>query len=452
MTIGHGLVARNLLRSDFLTVILSQNSIRLIVMTPAAGNFHFENEFKNDRVIFEKLPGNKYRAVREGLINILHAMTVFNGTSRIKLLIRISDNKLVWFKYLFRKMSSVIIGRFVFFRKIISKLDQFLLPDVLNEKIINKHQPDLVFCTSLMMRNEVDVVKACRKLGVPVIGMVKSWDNLVKDIPLRMLPDRLVVWNEIMLKQAVQYQLVPKENIDIVGIPQFDVYEDVIRNNVINRKQFMESLGADPDKKLIVFASEGKWSPNDPDIIKMITGFIKDGLLDHHCHLHVRPHFCWVNFLEPLFALEEHGIVSVDKTWNESDAFPDRWDPSVEDMNHLANTMRFADVLVTSPSTIVLDGVYFDTPVINIGFDGYDENKEGHSVRLLYETEYYKTVMNYDATTYVNSQEMLLKGINWNLANPDGKSIARKKLREDFCYRLDGSSGKRIAENVISSL
>ena len=211
----------------------------------------------------------------------------------------------------------------------------------------------------------------------------------------------------------------------------------------------MRSINADPEKKLILFTSEGKWSPDDPKIVQLITRFIKEGNLEHNCHLHVRPHFCWKEYLDPLFELQEKGLVSVDKEWNKSNIFPDNWDPSFKDMMHLANSIKYSDLVITSPSTIVLDASYFNKPIINIGFDM--SNSEGNSSRLalLYETEYYKKVMEYDATEYVTNADQLLIKINKLLKDGSTKSLNQDKLKSEFICFIDGKSGERIAKKSL---
>lgn len=453
MTVSHGLVSRNLLRNKFFELIKERSDVRLVILTPAAGNAEFEREFCSDNVVVEKMLCNRSRPYRERLINFLHASAVFTGTSKVKFQTRIGRDRFIGLRMLLRQVSAFLLGRSVLYRKAIRLLDRAILPDERNVALLKKYRPSLVFCTSIIMPDEIDIVKAAKKENVRVIGMVKSWDNLVKDIPLRMPPDVLLVWNEVMKSQAIRYQLMQRNKIEMVGIPQFDIYEEVARRGKLTRDQFMLAIGADPNKKLIVFASEGKWSPGDPEIVKIITRFIKKGLLKEDCHLHVRPHFCWASYLEPLFQLEEEGVVTVDKEWNKTNAFPEKWDPSDKDTMHLAHSMKFADVVITSPSTIVLDAIYFDKPVISIGFDGVEQREYAHSVRMLYETEYYKKVMEFEATDYVTNQDQLLWSINKILRNGGEDRVEKRAiLRNEFCAYRDGRSGERIAKFILETL
>ena len=451
MTVGHGLVARNLLRNQFLEIIKKKN-IKLVIVTTAAGNEKFEKEFLSQNIIIEKMRSNVKRPLRERLINFLHVSMQYNGTTEIKFKLREGKDKFIKFRSYIRRVFAFIFGKSVLIRKMIAKLDQFLLPDNVNDDLILKYKPSLCFCTSMLITKEIDLIKAAKKRNIPVIGMVKSWDNLVKDIPLRLQPDILLVWNEVMKSQAINHQLIPEEKIKMVGIPQFDIYEKINNTRSLTRNQFMKSIKANPLKKLILFASEGMWSPGDPEIVRIIIDFIKKGYLKKDCHLHVRPHFLWGDYLEPLFKLEEDGLVSVDTEWNKSDAFPDRWDPTYKDMLHLAHSMKFADVVITSPSTIVLDASYFNKPIINIGFDNSPTKNNTKNLKLLYEQEYYKKVMEYNATHFVTDKKQLLLKINESLININKENPNQNEFKRDFITYTDGRSGERIAHNILNVL
>ena len=213
MTVGHGLVSRNLLRNQFLEHIKQNNNIKLVIVTPAAGNKEFEKEFSSHNVIFEKMQSNVKRPFRENLINLLHAFTMFTGTTRVKFKLREGKDNFIKLRLFTRKLLFSIFGNSILFRNIISFLDQIILPDKINKALLYKYKPSLIFCTSILMTKEIDLIKAAKTKNILVIGMVKSWDNLVKDIPIRLRPDILFVWNEVMKNQAINYQYIPKNKI-----------------------------------------------------------------------------------------------------------------------------------------------------------------------------------------------------------------------------------------------
>ena len=71
---------------------------------------------------------------------------------------------------------------------------------------------------------------SAKKQNIPLITLVHSWDNLPSRGLLAVKPDLLLVWNGIMQKQAVELHQIKKENIKIVGVPQFEWYRKYGKN------------------------------------------------------------------------------------------------------------------------------------------------------------------------------------------------------------------------------
>ena len=450
MTIGHGIIARNLLRTHFLDEILKREDVTVVILTPGARDKEFKREFESHRVIIEDLPENPYRSVRENLLNILHSHMVFTETTQIKYEDRKQREKLVEPRYQLRKLNSRLWGRNKALRSILQKLDILLLPDIVNKELFIRYEPDLVFVTSLLFRRDFDVLKRALSDGVRTVGMVKSWDNLVKDIPMRGRPHKLIVWNELMKGQAQRYHLIHPNDIAVTGIPQFDPYVD--EDFFMERDAFIRGLGGDPNKRLLLFAGAGRWTPNDPDIVKIIHGFIKNKKLIKECQLLVRPHFIWPEYVRPLTKLAQLEGILVDTEWKASAVFPDWWDPTLDNMKRLANSLKHSDMLITSFSTIVIDMACFDKPIVNIAFDGFERKPPQESMARWYNTGYYKDVISCRGTILARNEAELLSAINRYLQNPNLEGEGRALLRKRFCYKLDGNASRRIAQEVLREL
>jgi len=142
----------------------------------------------------------------------------------------------------------------------------------------------------------------------------------------------------------------------------------------------------------------------------------------------------------------------VDTHWKASKVFPDWWDPTLENMKRLANSLRHSDMLITSFSTIVIDMACFDNPIVNIAFDGFEQKPPEESMARWYNTGYYKDVIACGGTIMVRNQAELLTAINRYLQNPRLEQEGREALRRRFCYRLDGNASRRIAREILSQL
>ena len=48
-----------------------------------------------------------------------------------------------------------------------------------------------------------------KRVGIPVVSLVHSWDNLTSKGLLSAIPDRLLVWNEVMASEAEAFHGIP---------------------------------------------------------------------------------------------------------------------------------------------------------------------------------------------------------------------------------------------------
>jgi hypothetical protein len=75
---------------------------------------------------------------------------------------------------------------------------------------------------------EPDVIKAARALRLPSIMLVISWDNLSSKAILNEHPDRLLVWNEVQVGEAVEQHGVAPHCVAALGASNFDrFFEEV---------------------------------------------------------------------------------------------------------------------------------------------------------------------------------------------------------------------------------
>jgi hypothetical protein len=58
--------------------------------------------------------------------------------------------------------------------------------------------------TRLFFSDEIPLIRAVIKAGIPTLGVVASWDNLTSKGLLLPKVDRLLVWNDAMREEAVK--------------------------------------------------------------------------------------------------------------------------------------------------------------------------------------------------------------------------------------------------------
>jgi len=449
MTLGRGLLVRNFLRTSFISHLLSKVNIHLVILTPGFNDRGFLKEFSHPRITFLDLPTPPQRRADQWM-NRIQAAMVFTETTQIKLKRRIYRQKAVWLIYGIRWLCANTLGRLRSVRRFLSWLETKVLHNAYYDEIVKTHRPDLVFITSLMNLPDNDMARAARQHRVPIVGMCKSWDNLLKDIPIRIRPDTLVVWNAMMERQAITTQLLDKRTIIKTGIPQFDNY--FTGEYTVKRNTFLASMGARKHTKIICFASAGSLATSDQRIITLLLEMIRSGKLGYDCILIIRPHFCYPQSIVWYDAFKDNPDVILQTTKNSSTLFPDAWDPKQDDIKLLSQTMQHADVFITSPSTLVLDRACFNKPIINVGFNAIEDRPTVFSMMSYYGTGYYREVLDYNATWFAADEKQLCEAIRTYLDNPDLHSEQRLHMCSDFCYKQDGKSAERIAKVLLERL
>jgi hypothetical protein len=459
ITIPLGIVARNILRTDVFRILKSQKDLRIILIIPPKIDINFRKELEGNNVIIEE----RLKRVRAGIFRhfILYPFMrnlVYTDTSRI------------FFKYgktrhpEYRPMRYILslifilpLSKITILKRICRWVDFnfFKRYDKEFEDLFDKYKPSLVFVTALLNDPPVcrTLVRIAKRRRIPSVGMVKSWDQLDKYL-LITLPDTFIVWNDKMKNDLIKYQDFRSGEIVMTGIPQFDIY---FQNNIfLSRKQYCQQMGIDPSKKILFFGSSGFVFPYDDEFVDILQNIIFQKKIREKVIILVRPHFHELILKTGRFDRfrnnNDYPDVVLDKEERGSECFLGAWNPTKEEMIHLTNNLYHCDIMITAFSTLPLDAAAFDKPIINIAFDGLYKRSKVDSYLKHYKTAHYREVIKTRAVKLVYNKKELGIAINEYIKNPNLDWEGRERLRQKFCYRLDGKAGKRIAECLLKKI
>ena len=141
------------------------------------------------------------------------------------------------------------------------------------EAFIRKQRPDLLLVTPLIElgSQQVDYVKAARRLGVRSGLCVASWDNLTSKGMIRVVPDHVMVWNRSQRDEAVRLHGVAPERVVITGAQLFDHwFEGRPRRS---RQEFCRTVGLDPDQPFVVYLGSSTFIA--PDEVPFVERWIR---------------------------------------------------------------------------------------------------------------------------------------------------------------------------------
>ena len=200
-------------------------------------------------------------------------------------------------------------------------VERAIPPDAWVVSQIAAVNPDLVLVTPLvdLGSDQVDVVKAAISLGLPTGLCVHSWDNLTTKGLIRILPDKVFVWNEGQRREAVAMHDVRGEDVVVTGAPVYDQWFE--RSPSTTRQEFCAKVGLRADRPFFLYlCSSGFIAPNEIDFIIEWIGALRsapDPRL-REVGLLIRPH---PQNVQPWHRFDDHAFENV-TVWPRGGADP----------------------------------------------------------------------------------------------------------------------------------
>src|ERR1043166_5656672 len=92
------------------------------------------------------------------------------------------------------------------------------------EAFVSAHEPDAVLITPLVDigSRQLDHLRAAKALGLRTMLPVGSWDHLSSKALLRLMPDAVLVWNEVQKTEAIEMHGVPADRVLVTGAQCYD--------------------------------------------------------------------------------------------------------------------------------------------------------------------------------------------------------------------------------------
>jgi hypothetical protein len=131
------------------------------------------------------------------------------------------------------------------------------------DAFLREHDPDVLVVTPLIElgSQQVDYVKCARRRGVPSALAVASWDNLTSKGLVRVVPDRVIVWNEAQREEAVSLHGVRTERVVTTGAVAFDRW--FAARPACSREAFCRQVGLDPTRPFVLYAGSSSFIAPD---------------------------------------------------------------------------------------------------------------------------------------------------------------------------------------------
>jgi hypothetical protein len=318
-------------------------------------------------------------------------------------------------------------------------------------EFFQKYKPDLLFCSNQWSPQTGPAVVAAQDLGIRTAAFIFSWDNLTSKGRVIVPFDEYLVWSPLMQEELLRYYPdVSKEQIHIVGTPQFDFYAD--ESLRWSREEFCKRIGADSSRPIIAYCGgHHSTHPDEEKYLREIVKMIREGTIAGNPQIVFRPAPTdrFDRFDDVLREFSE--IILSKPYWDIPDTQETLYSPAPlpEDMELLTNLLYHADVNINIASTMTIDSAIFDRPVINPAFDLTDPLPHGKPLwEYYYQFEHYRAVVSLCAASFPSSIDELASDVQSYLDDPSLDRDGRRKLIELEIGQPIGTGGDRLLQTL----
>lgn len=299
------------------------------------------------------------------------------------------------------------------------------------EAFFDRFRPHLLALHHVQFASIRPYVAAARRRGLPMLGIVASWDQPTTKGPLCPGLETVLVQSRQMQEELARHHGLDPGKVVVTGWPQMDCYRQPGR--IRPRGELLAELGLEPGRRLVLLgANSARLGPHEPGIAAHLARRLAQDPQTADVTLVVRPHPNDNGWRERFGTLHDPPRVLV-------------MAPEWGRLDFLANLLAHAQVLLASAGTICLDALALDTCVVGLAFDGDLAVPHQQSVRRWYELDHFAPVAQGGGLRLVESFGQLDQALEAYLADPGLDAQGRARCRQRQLEPLDGGASRRLA-------
>jgi hypothetical protein len=297
-------------------------------------------------------------------------------------------------------------------------------------------------CDALVLTNpqtqpSTPFLAAARRLHLPTVGYIASWDHPVGKGIVSPYLDAYVVQNETMRDDLQRFHGVDSDRVTVTGWPQTDVYHR--QRTQAEYADLLARLGLAPDKPVVLYAGNAPHNmPYEPNLVARLVSWWRETGANTRFSLLFRPH-----------PYDEQANDRFRAAIDDPDAaFQNR---SWTDLEDLATLLQHVDCVIANAGTIMLEALANDRPTVCVTFDeGAPPGRTWAELNLL--GVHYRTLMQSDAFLRAASFDELVEALGRSLESPGELKIERERVARDVVGEVDGRAAERVVQAICASV
>jgi hypothetical protein len=162
------------------------------------------------------------------------------------------------------------------------------------DEFIAERKADILLITPLIELGspQLDFIRAARALGIRSALCVWSWDHLSSKALIRVVPDKVIVWNHTQRQEAERFHGVPADRVIVTGAQCFDQWFDRPPTRV--REEFCHHVGLSSARPFLLYVCSALFR-GSPSEAAFVVRWIASIRHSHDARLRdmpilVRPH------------------------------------------------------------------------------------------------------------------------------------------------------------------
>ena len=297
-------------------------------------------------------------------------------------------------------------------------------------------------CSALVVANvqsvqAVPYLNAARRLRLPVVGYIASWDHTVGKGIVSSHVDRYVVQNDVMRDDLVRHHAIASERVVVTGWPQSDVFAELRPRAAY--ESLLAGLGLDPKRPLVLVAGNTPTNaPYEGRFVERLVAWAGSVTRSERPQLLFRPHPRDRDWRERFAVAFDADDVAVQR-------------PSYTDLDVLATLLQHVDCVVCNAGTILLDTLANDRPAVCVLYDEGAPAGERHAA-LNVTGKHYEEVIASNAFVRASDFDDVVAGIGRSLAAPGELADERRRVTREVMGEVDGRAAARVVDAVVGTI
>jgi hypothetical protein len=287
--------------------------------------------------------------------------------------------------------------------------------------------------SNVQPRSVIPFLAAARRLHLPVVAYVASWDHTVGKGVISPHCARYVVQNRTMEDDLRRYHDIEPGRVVVTGWPQTDVFHRPRPRS--EYESLLRAYGLSSEAPLVmVMGNTPTNAPYEGRLVDRLVAWWEDEAAAARPQLLFRPHPRDKEWQARFAGARGRRGIHVQA-------------PSFTDLQQLAVLLQHGDVVVANAGTILLDALVNDRPAVCVLYDEGAPAGEHWAAKNLV-GKHYEELAASGAFYRAESFEEVVAGIRRALANPAELAEARRRVVHDVVGAVDGKAAERVVDAI----